>query len=132
MEKSYEDHPHFSMRGRDQDTVIVTDLIGKDQCQISKGIPRMANRGLHKVEETIELHRTIHNRLMIHQDKGKTEVRHQLQLLEEGIHISQVEIQYLHIRAITTSRCKGMVHKEITVYMLLLVRGNIGVSGQGE
>jgi hypothetical protein len=130
MEKSYEDHPHFSMRGRGQDTVIVTDLIDKDQCQISKGIPHMANRGLHMVEETIGLHKIIHNRLMIHQDKGKTEVIHQLMLLEEGMHISQVEIQCLHISAITTNRCKGMVHKEIRVYMLLLVRGNIGVSGR--
>ena len=118
------------MRSRGQDTVIVTDLIDKDQCQVSKGIPHMANRDLHMVEETIGLHKIIHNKLMIHQEKGKTEVIHQLMLLEEGMQISQVEIQYLHIRAITTNRCKGMVHKEIRVYMLLLVRGKIGASGQ--
>lgn len=78
MVQSIQDHPQFIMEGSRGDTMIVTeilthqDTIGKDQLLISKGIPPIINRGLCKVEGTMDLHK-----LMAHQDKEITEALYQ-------------------------------------------------------
>lgn len=60
MEQSYQDHPQFSMEGRQQDTVIAAglwtnqDMISEvDQFQISREIRHTVTRALCKVHQMI-------------------------------------------------------------------------------
>lgn len=81
MVQSYQDHPRFSMEGsRVEDSVTITgtvtnkDMISNDHHIIRKVTPPIINRVLCEVEGTMQHHKIIHNKIIAHQDKERTQV----------------------------------------------------------